>query len=425
MAVNTQVAFKFDQAMKTNTAIAGTPPNIPGAVTWPGTGIDVAKFSYSWSSDGKTLFCNYTGNFPQNTQVNWLLNPSAAPVKLESQAGPALPADTYSGQFKTGSSVPDCNPDGVPSTWGVYGISKASNFEQTSAADPLPQNSETAFVFSALVSSPQAGPVVTAGSVTLPDGSVSNLTVFANFGQFFATPATEAALNAAFPGGNYVLRFTQSGQAERAINMTMPAAMPPVPKIANFDEAQAVNAGADFVLRWNAFTGSGANSHLSIVISDDQGNSLFQAPDPCVPRDLPVTATWVVITANTLQSNQTYSATLVFGQIFYSSTNTVPEMSGFGDISRSTQFSIKTGQGGSGTVVAATLSEFGLALNGNPQFHLAGTTGHTYAIQRTGSLTNPNWQQVGSETMDSLGSAVFEDTQTGKVFPLFYRAVAN
>ena len=412
VAVDSQVEFKFSQAMKTN---------VPAAVSWTGTGIDASKFTYTWSADARSLFCKYTGNLPANTQITWLLNPSAAPVKLESQAGQTLPVDIYSGQFKTGSS---CNAGGLPDGWGTYNLSKTSNFEQTSPADPVPQTDESAFTFGAFVNGSQSGGALTAGSVSLPNGTQTNLTVFGNFGSLIETPTSEAALNTAFPAGNYTLRFTQTSQPERVISMTMTATAPPVPKIVNFTETQAVNAAADFTLRWNGIPGAGTDDQLSIFITDTTGNVLFQAPDPCFPRVLPVTATSVVIPANTLPPNQTFSATLLFGHSFYRSTNAVPEMAGFGSIVRETHFDIKTGTGG-GTVLPATLSSFSLLANGNPKFKLTGTVAHGYTLQRTGNLRTPNWQQVGTVTTDALGSALFEDTQVGKVFPLFYRAVAN
>lgn len=53
VALDVQVTFNFDQIMKTNTAIGGMPPAVPAAVRWTGTGLDVAKFTYSWSANGR------------------------------------------------------------------------------------------------------------------------------------------------------------------------------------------------------------------------------------------------------------------------------------------------------------------------------------------------------------------------------------
>jgi hypothetical protein len=195
---------------------------------------------------------------------------------------------------------------------GSYGISKTSNYRQTSAADPLPDTVDGSFVFIASVASPSLSAAVT-GSVTEPDNTQHALSGVGGFGQFFETAASEAALDTAFPAGSYTLRFTLAGQTEQVATMTMPSEGPPIPKITNFEEAQDVNPSVDFTLRWNGFSGAGPNDHISMYISDTNGNVVFQAPNLCVPRELPATATSVLIPANTLRTNQTYTAAIFTG----------------------------------------------------------------------------------------------------------------
>lgn len=422
--VTTTVTFVFDQAMKKNPAIGGFPPSVPGAIAWTGTGVQGAKFSYSWSGDGKTLTCDYAGDLPGNTEVGWVLNPANGVVKLESQDDEPLPNGLYAGSFTTGQgSGGGCDPDGLPDTWGGYSLSKSATYSQTSTADPVPQ-AEAPFNFGAFVRGPQAGPAVTGGSVTLPGNTTHPLTGTLGMFMFNDSPGTEAVLDALYPAGNYTLRFTQTGQPERVIAMSMPATAIPVPKVANYTEAQSIIAAQDFTLRWNAFTGAGASEYIVLTITDLQGHVVFNAPDPCVPRELPVSATSIVIPANTLPNNQTLRGMLAFGRTFYSSTNTVADMAGFGGQSRDTEFSLRTGNGG-GAADPARFTGFRLLPNGNPEMDLTGTAGRTYTIQRAGSLSTSGWNAVGTVTMSGAGLAVFQDTSAGKIFPLFYRAVAN
>lgn len=418
--VTTVIRFVFDIPMKTTTALAD-------AVRWQGTDVDPAKFVYSWSPDALTLTCDYTGDLPADTLVIWYLNPEDATVRLESQAGEPLPSDTYAGGFMTASSGGgDCTPDGIPDDWGSYSVSKLVSHQQTADADPVPV-AESPFRFWAFLSGPDGGPAVASGSITLPNGTRHNLEAspWGNFFTFLDEPASETALNTAYPAGAYTLRFTRAGETERSIAMTMTAAWPPVPKIADFVAAQAVNHAQDFTLRWNAFTGAGTADHITLSITDMiGGRTVFQAPDLCVPRELPVTATSIVLPANTLENNKTYSASLTFGRMFYLSTNAVPRMAGVGMVSRDTQFTIKTGTGGVGT--AARFTACRLLPNGNPEMTLIGTPLATYAIQRTGFIgASAAWTSVGSVTMTGGGIAVFEDTAPNKTFPVFYRAVAN
>ncbi len=421
--VTTTVTFVFDRPMKKTTPGAG-------AIQWQGNGLDPARFSYSWSADGQNLIADYAGDLPPLTMIAWQLNPSGATARLESAEGVPLPEDTYVGVFTTGSTAGGggCDPDGIPDDWGAYNFGKSGAFVQTSTADPVP-GAEEPFNFAATVKSPQAGPAITAASVTLPGGTRKNLNAVPLGGLlFFAdTPASEAALDAAYPGGNYTLRFTPSGQAERTVNMNLPAAWPPVPKVANYSEAQAVNPRQDFTLRWNAFTGAGAQDFISLVISSTNllgATVVFEAPDPCVPRALPVTATSIVIPANTLQPNQTYQATLTFGRLGYFSTNAVPDMAGSAYVTRSTDFTLRTG---AGTVVGAPARFTGYRRlpNGNPELTFTGTSSHPYTLQRATSLTARDWVNLGTVTTDATGRGVYEDTQPGKQPPLFYRALTN
>jgi len=376
----------------------------------------------TWSADGRTLTCELSSPLPANTAINWTLNPANSAVPLTSSSDVAL--TTVSGSFKTGSSGGGgCDQTGLPPGWGNYSINKSGSYEQTSTADPLPA-AESPFLFGAFVRSPSSGPTVTGGSVTIPDNTQHDLQGLGGSFFFSTNPPTAATLDAAYPDGSYTLRFAQTGQPERVIAMTMPAGIP-VPKIANFPATQAVDAEQDFTLNWGAFTDANANDYISLVVSDDRGGVAFQAPDLCVPRNLPVSATSIVIPANTLKTNQTYMATLSFGRIFYFSTNAVPQMAGYGSIMRTTRFTIDTGAGGPGLPDPANLTGFRLLPDGNPEMDLTGTPTRSYSIERTGSLTTPNWTPVGSVGMDATGKGIFEDTQPNKTYPLFYRAVAN
>lgn len=417
--INTTVEFRFNTPMR---------KDVPPAVSWTGTGIDPAKFIYNWSIDGRILFCDYTTNFPKTTVITWLLNPAAAAVKLQGTNGLPLPADTFTGSFITSAANPDCNQNPYPITWGSYGISKRSDFVQTSSADPDPGDEESAFVFTAFVTggSAEGGPI-TAASFTPPSGSAITISNLFGTGTFFDLAPDETALNTAYPAGAYTIRFTRTPDPERVITMTMPPNAPPIPKILNFEAAQSINAGSDFTLQWNGFTGADADDFISLYIMETNGPIVFQAPDLCVPRPLPVTATSIVIPANTLSSNRTYNAGILYGGIFYFSTNAVPQMAGSGAVYRNTRFTLSTGSSTGGTnnpPTASTISDIRLLPNGNPQFTLSGTVAATYRIERTSNLTNPSWQSAGLVVITAAGNISFEDTQNPKTFPLFYRAVS-
>lgn len=421
VSVNTTVVFKFDQAMATAIPVMASMPGIfVGNIEWTPAGV---AFTYQWSGDGKSLTCTPTDSLPSNATISWRLNPVGTLFAIMNTTGTALP--TATGSFQTGEGG-GCDPDGVPDDWGSYSVFKQGRYVQTLAGAPTPYP-ETPFAFLASVQAPPAGPSVTEASVTLPGGTqkmLPGMPFNAGF-LFLDAPATEAALDQAYPAGTYTLRFTQQGQAQRVIPMTMPAGHPPVPHFTNYEQARQIDVSQPFVLTWDPYSGAGPNDVQVLIISDSSGETVFMAPDFCVPRPLPVSDTSVVIPADTLQDNRTYTASLGFLQRFYVSTETVANMNGIGMVSRSTEMTLRTGSGGEAE--PAEFTGYRLLPNGNPELTLAGTPDASYAIQRTSSLEveATDWSEVGTATMSGDGTAVFEDTTPGKVLPLFYRAVAQ
>jgi hypothetical protein len=421
--VSASIRFVFDQPMELNPAVGGYPPLVPGAIAWTGAGLQPSKFTYSWSADGRTLTCAYTGGLPGDTAISWALNPPNAMVRLANASGTPLPEGAFSGSFTTGEGggSGDCSPDGVPENWGFYGVMKSFRYQQTTTGEPVPlPPAEEPFTFGVFIRQPEGGPAATSGSVTLPNAVQHPLEgmPFGGMLFYFETLSSDAALEAAYPNGSYTLRFTQTGEAERVIPMNMDASQPVIPRIANFAQTQSVNAHQDFSLEWNSFAGARAEDSIHLKISETTGSTVFEAPDLCVPRELPVTATSILIPAETLQANRTYNAVLTFGRFFYASTNTVPEMAGVGSASRSTEFVIRTG---SGTGLASPrFTGFRVLPNGRPEMTITGTAGGQYTVQRTQDLGAPAWTAAGTVTIGAGGTAVFEDLAP-LAFPLFYR----
>ena len=420
---NVTVIFRFTQPMKKIALPGGTPP----AIVWTGTGLDTSKFRYTWGADGRTLGVEYLGGFPLKTRVDWALNPVGAPVIFESATGKPLVTGTYQGGFKT-TATPQCDDGPLNPTWGSYGMTKRSEFLQTSSADPVEEiqsdESPAPDVFSVVIQSPAFGPAITAGSVELPNGTRTNLNNF-GFVSFYDVLDSEAALEAAYPPGTYTVRFTQTGLPEWVVPMTMNAAdVPPVPKVVNYDAAQSVAAAEDFTLRWNAFSNATTNDLISLFLYNEEDEVVFQAPEFCIPRRLVATDTSIVIPSETLQPNRTYNAQLLFGKFFYSSTNAVPEMSGYGFRIRTTRFTVKTGTGGT-PGEPPVLSGARVLASGKTAFDLIGVAGRTYGIQRADSVDAASWPEVGTVVANGSGVAVYEDSQVLGAAPRFYRAVSK
>ncbi|MSU61606.1 MAG: hypothetical protein EXS31_04275 [Pedosphaera sp.] len=316
-----------------------------------------------------------------------------------------------------------CQP--ATPTLGSYTVTKLLGHRQTSADTVVPQSDNPAF-FGATIQSPPAGPTVTNGSLTLPSGTKSNLTSQVGVINLYGAYKTEAALDEAYPKGSYTVRFNQTGEPERVITMTMPATPTAIPRIVNYDEAQAIDAATDFTLKWNPFTPQGSGAFITLIITDERGNLIFLAPNPCVPRTLDPTATSIVIPTKHFHSGSTYVGLLVFGLNFYNSITDVSQMAGYGTVQSTTTFPLKTTDpNGTVPLLPAKFTNYRVLPNGNPEFNLLGTAGKIYTLQRANKVTSQNWNPLGPVTMDAAGMAVFEDTDSGLRSPAFYRAVGN
>jgi hypothetical protein len=268
---------------------------------------------------------------------------------------------------------------------------------------------------------------VTNASLTLPNGTTTDLTNQVGNFALYAAPTNEAALETLYPPGSYTIRFGQNGEGQHVVPMTMPATPASIPAIANYLEAQAIDPAQSFTLRWNEFTPQQPGAFINLIISDQFGNLIFRAPNFCVPRALAASDTSVVIPANYFKPGLTYNGLIQFGVSFYSSTNDIPRMAGYGAVSRTTTFMLKAtggGGGGTGEILPANFLGSRLLQNRHPEMSLSGSAGKSYRIRRSASVANPNWLVVGTVTMSDAGSAVFEDADNSLQLPAFYQAMS-
>jgi hypothetical protein len=63
--------------------------------------------------------------------------------------------------------------------------------------------------------------------------------------------------------------------------------------------------------------------------------------------------------------------------------------------------------------------------NGTIQVIFEGIPGYTYRVQRTESLTAPNWQDAATLTADQFGNYVFLDPTPTNTATLYYRSVSK
>ena len=152
-----------------------------------------------------------------------------------------------------------------------------------------------------------------------------------------------AALDAAYPAGQYVLTITNVNDGIKRVTNNLPASVyPSTPHVSNYDAAQKINPLADFTLTWDAFTNGTAGDLIELKVSDANGNAVLSTPLNFGPGTLTGLSNSVVIPANTLTSAQAYNAQIWFYKIINVDTTSYPGATGYTLFWKRTFFNLQT-----------------------------------------------------------------------------------
>ncbi|MBL9126247.1 MAG: putative Ig domain-containing protein [Verrucomicrobiales bacterium] len=284
--VGTSVRFEFDRPMVDVVSIG-----------WS-TNIDGARMSCQWSGGNAPqtfLYCNYAEPLPSDAVVTWVLNPTGATgPAMAGTNGVALPANRYSGSFrtmKTGST----NLVGV----GVYvGRTFRQNDEQTIVEEDEAGGFVGPSGVYAYFDGEVAGPFQ--GSVTLPDGTI--LDEFPDWGlDYHSIDLPEGtleewdALESKAPIA-FDLRPGTGGPLKATVLLDMGVEGLP-PRILRFGQVQSVDPKRDFKLEWEIPGGGGEYFYQSFNLY--RSGLEPENPDEEDPfqeryrfEDLPVSVAW-------------------------------------------------------------------------------------------------------------------------------------
>ena len=257
-----------------------------------------------------------------------------------------------------------------------YTVSKWETYLQSSAATPVSaivlNDPNGDFDFEASVSGGNLSVLSPAPSVTLPGGATETLVYTGGQWHFNGSaPAphnftSQAALDAAFPDGNYTLHVgSLAGNVTFAL---APDSYPNTPMIVNGTwDAQGnltVSATANATVSFNTFTNYAAGGAVSFSIyeigSDGQGHplvgsQLVNAFNLSTQSDPLLTS--YTIPAGTLQPNQLYYAEVNFTRILNPNTSTIPGALGGAIFERHTAFYLSTAQAGAPGIASQPVSE--------------------------------------------------------------------
>ena len=146
------------------------------------------------------------------------------------------------------------------------------------------------------------------------------------------------ALTVPAPGGIYQFNVATVNQGLRVFKLSLsgPAAGIPPMRVANFPEAQVVDAPQPFTLRWDKVIKRGAKDYLAFETIGPGGDSVFSV------TNMVLTQTNLVVPASTLQPNTTYRAYLYIIHYFRSSSSNAPPPAWAALETRATKFTIQT-----------------------------------------------------------------------------------
>jgi hypothetical protein len=404
---NTTVMFIFSTAMAPQQSIV-----------W--TGADASKFTYSWGFGGQFLTATYSGGFNANTTIGWSLLGGPTGFK-DLQGNPLTPAQ---GSFTTGTSGgstggpdPCLTNTNNPSGGSSGSIFKSLQFVQTSNSAPVPDTESPASVGGTYIPTNQT---VNAVQITGPNNINITLDKIAlptgNFFSAFRQFPSAAALDAAFPAGNYTINASPAGSGVVSVQA---ASALPVPTIQNLTQLQSLDPTKAFTLNFSPFTGaSGQFDAIQIIITAAGSDRHFYAPDYCLNRTLPNTATSVTIPANTFQAGDKLSGSISFSK-FSVNANAIPNTTLSAAATATTSFDF-TG-GGNGSEVRWNAPQFDAA-SGNVTFTAQVPAGKTLVIQKSTDLKN--WTQVGTAAPVGGISTYVVNTKTGDKYA-FFRAIVQ
>ena len=295
VSVTSPIVFTFSAAVD---------PNATTASFFSTSPFGAYPVTMTWSAGNTVLTCTPTSPFAANTTISWTVVVNVTPIPTFGQ-----------GTFSTGAGGGGGGGGSGTNKITTFSAGKLYFYDQNTAGAPVP-NDTAAYAFTATTSL-ASNVVATAATVTLATGGAP-VPLTQNFLHhedyyLFDYKTNQADFEAAYPQGNYVFNVTAT-PANLQATVTLPQAMtqPNAPHVSNFTAAQAVNASQAFTLNWDAFQGGTATDVITVSVSDNQGKTVFETPNPGTNGALTGIATSVVIPAGKLAANTSNTVEVVF-----------------------------------------------------------------------------------------------------------------
>ena len=403
---NSVIMFRFDEPMNQNV-------DFSQAINW--TGVDPSKFSYSWSSGGKRLFCNYADPLPLATAIGWTLSPvegSSGPpaTRFEDLAGNSLRHAPRSGEFTT-AAVSSAGQSDVD--W--FYLIKARYFNQDSSSTTSSEeyNVNVGFGLNGLNT---VFPV----ELTFPSGSSVEMDGRGGgSGQDENASYTEKGdLDRFVPNGSYAFAFESFNDTPRSVSLDLtPESYPDPPFIQNYAALQAIDSASELTVNWDAMPDPGTDDYIIVFITNSEDRSLFFTPlmgqsGDVITSPIPATSTSVIIPAETLPPGRNLTLNVAFLSVSDKDTLSYPGATGSAGFATVTSMGITTG----GDAISPEMDMLMMASSQQMQFMVNGEAGMTYTVESSNDLVN--WITESSQSIDM-------ENGTGLTGSFFYTAQGN
>jgi hypothetical protein len=293
----------------------------------------------------------------------------------------------------------------------TYRLFKGQHYVQTGAGEPVLAE-PTPYEFSTEVEMALLQSVASV-SLRLPNNQIQPLRANETDFSLHVEYASLAALESAFPSGNYT--FTISTAHDGVRTPTLPLAgdtYPPAPRLLNLEAAQQVDPESDFTLTWAPFTGGGASDYVRLELWDtDTDETVFETKSPGEPGALDGAATSILIPRNSLSAGRTYEGSLIFAKFTSLDTTSYPGANGVSGYYKSTEFTLTTK--GALPPTPPRLSDAQMLAKGAFSFRVNGDAPREYRVEASQDLAT--WETVlltnaPAATFDVLLAAALGDS---------------
>lgn len=240
-------------------------------------------------------------------------------------------------------------------------VTKGQQLLQTNANAPALDATNTPHRFFSAVDGSTSNSLLGV-SLKVPNASIKTFTNEDGGFTFQQAFTNKTQLDAGYGAGTYAftIQTLLNGTNRPALKLP-PDAYPNSPHIANWQDAQTIEATLPFILYWDPFVGGTTNDFVQLDVENASGELVASSPGLFHPDAINGTNGSAIIPADRLDENQTYRGRLLFVKSTTLDTTNIPGAIGMAGYYRETTFPLTTlpaaGVGGRVQFSASTFAD--------------------------------------------------------------------